>query len=337
LKTRYLIFFPAGLGGLVVSQLAKDLKNVAAEFRDDSACVITSTSESAEVARLLYVKNAFIVQNSISSSSVAGAAKAFEEWLRRGGRLTLGRNRPRNFRVMAHVNGGLQGIPPRARQSLEQSIGRATRTVVQSRGDGDEYWLVERKDTAVKYLGWRIPRRRRENPVRGSLGPELSYLMITASDPTRNDVFLDPFAGSGALPLARTNFPAKEIIASDLRDDFELLAKANTRVTTHRRDFFDESAFGDTAVNVIVTDPPWGEHDEVSEKFLDALAIRFKALLSGRRGARLVVLMTRSLAEDLASALRDAGFSGVRSTEILVNGHPASVLQAVVQPAVQPD
>lgn len=332
LNTRYLIFFSAGLGELVVAQLAKDLKNVRVEFEDDSACVVTSTSGTKDVARLPYAKNVFIVQKSVSSAHVAGAAKSFEEWLQRGGSLTLGGNRPRNFRIMAHVNGKLEGIPQRARVGLERHIGRATGTGVQARGDGDEYWLVERRDAAVKYLAWRIPRQRRDKPARGNLSPELSHLLITASDPANSDVFLDPFAGSGALPLARAALPAKEIIASDIDGGFELLTSAQPKVAKYRRDFFDASAFGDLEANVIVTDPPWGEHDEIPDGFLGELARRFRALLSADQGARLVVLMTRSLAAELASALREAGFSGVRSIEILVNGHPASVIRAVVRP-----
>lgn len=332
LNTRYLIFFSAGLGELVVAQLARDLKSVKIEFEDDSACVITSTSGTKDVARLPYAKNFFIVQRSVPAAHVAGAAKSFEEWLQRGGSLTFGGNRSRNFRIMAHVNGKLEGIPARARAGLEKAIGRATRTSVQARGDGDEYWLVERRDATVKYLAWRIPRQRRDKPARGNLSPELSYLLITASNPANNDVFLDPFAGSGALPLARAALPARQIIASDIDGGFELLSSGAPKIAKYRRDFFGATAFDDLRANVIVTDPPWGEHDEVPDGFLGELAHRFRALLSADQGARLVVLMTRSLTAELASALRQAGFSGVRSIDILVNGHPASVILAAVRP-----
>ena len=49
----------------------------------------------------------------------------------------------------------------------------------------------------------------------GSLSPELSRLLVRMSKPQGGDVFLDPFAGSGALCRARAEWPARRVIGVD--------------------------------------------------------------------------------------------------------------------------
>jgi tRNA G10 N-methylase Trm11 len=51
---------------------------------------------------------------------------------------------------------------------------------------------------------------------KGELHPEIAFLMNWLSEPDKNDIVLDPFCGSGSIPLKRIlHFPTKQVFAFD--------------------------------------------------------------------------------------------------------------------------
>lgn len=99
---------------------------------------------------------------------------------------------------------------------------------------------------------------------KGSLRKEIAYLMNYLSEPSRNDVFLDPMCGGGLIPILRSRMAEyKKIIASDL--DLSLLRSKLNQLDTYPPNFRIyqkslESLSGviSEKVNKIVFDPPWG-------------------------------------------------------------------------------
>jgi tRNA G10 N-methylase Trm11 len=110
--------------------------------------------------------------------------------------------------------------------------------------------------------------------VKGELRPELANLLCWISDPNKKDVFLDPFAGSGAIPIERAKaFPYQKIIASDINADlFDKLKKrfhkTTNKITIGKWDALHLTALIDESIDKIVTDPPWGlfSHQEIDLK-----------------------------------------------------------------------
>jgi tRNA G10 N-methylase Trm11 len=161
----------------------------------------------------------------------------------------------------------------------------------------------------------------------------LSSLLVAASKPEPDDVFLDPFAGSGSFTNARMSFPAKRIVYSDsdlarLREDFPAAVRDSRDIEFLGEDALALPSFQDHEVDVIVTDPPWGEYEELPLElpaFLDAMARSFDRVLAARTG-RFVLLIARMAAEEAEKALTANHLAIASHHEILVNGHPASVL-----------
>lgn len=84
----------------------------------------------------------------------------------------------------------------------------------------------------------------------------------------------------------------------------------------------------DGSVDVIVTDPPWGEHEEIErpfDHFARAVGTSFARVLHPRRG-RYVLLINRRNAAIMRDGLAGAGLPPDDEHEVLVNGHPATVL-----------
>jgi tRNA G10 N-methylase Trm11 len=236
---------------------------------------------------------------------------------------------------MYHIDGQLVPCDTRARQALERAVASASGLRLTPRGQCQEFWVIGRRESPVLYFAQRLRDEAPAMKVKGALSAELSALLVAASEPSPSDVFLDPFAGSGALVQARLSAPAKSVIYSDLalhehQPDFPAPLGRNRKVTLLAEDAFELPSIKSGSVDVIVTDPPWGEHDqEIGNygKFAEQTATSFTRVLNPKFG-RAVVLVNRRNEEILTKALVASGLGIYDMTQILVNGHPATAIRA---------
>ncbi|MGL5865634.1 MAG: hypothetical protein ACRCYX_07140 [Dermatophilaceae bacterium] len=87
---------------------------------------------------------------------------------------------------------------------------------MEPRGQCQEYWVVGRHGMAEYLPGARLPKPQKPAKAKGAIYHELSAMLVAASRPTPQDVFLDPFAGTGSFPLARLELPARQVVYSDV-------------------------------------------------------------------------------------------------------------------------
>ncbi|GAA5089312.1 TRM11 family SAM-dependent methyltransferase [Nocardia iowensis] len=329
---RYYVQFNAGLGELITSSLRQDLKRVKIVFLDDSSALLDCGSRSEDVAATTYLKNVFIVFGEADrSNGLPGAMSALTGQLKRP---EFGRLAPkkRPFRIMASVDGELAPLPRDAKARLENSIATRTAGRVEARGSGVEYWIIGRRDLNSFLFTLKMPRRKGTGTPKGALGPELSEMLVRASKPAANDVFLDPFGGRGSLVLARTKYPAGRIIYSDteyrtLKKDFQPELVRAKQVQFTAEDARRLPTVADNSIDAIVTDPPWGEYDETDtpyDEFIADVAENFARVL--KPTGRFVVLINRRQEDVLGEALSKHNLAVSATHRILVNGHPASVL-----------
>ena len=334
MANRYYVQFNAGLGELAVGALHRDLPAARVVFQDDSAAIIESAAEPSQVAALPYLTGSLLFLAGARRGPLAAVVPSLASQLDRAG--AAGRTpRRRPFRVVTSVDGALVALPPRARARLESAVAARTGGWVQARGSGEEYWVVGRRGLPDLLLGRRLAGRRAQQ--QGALGPELADLLVRASGPRPHDVFLDPFGGRGSIIWARLRYPARRVIYSDtgyheLRRQFRPeLAR------TRSAEFLSEDAralpsVADAAMDVIVTDPPWGEFrgpgaGQLADypEFAAGLAATVRRVLR-RPAGRFVILISRRQEENLRQALADAGLVPAAAHQILVSGHPATVL-----------
>jgi len=326
---KVLCMHAAGLGELVAMSLAADV-NAQIVYADDSATMINTKAPESKLGSLSYVKNCFVVIGSVPRRRDLG--QAVEPLSRQLPRWSLQRT-GKPYRLMFSENGKLTGVPANGRSRLEAAVSKATGGRLLARGGGDEYWAIARSGLDEVLFCRRLARPKRAEPPKGALAPDVAQLIVNAIGRNRgSDVVLDPFAGSGALIAARISRPYREAICSDLgyADGSVKLQPQLARRSDVRRlsdDARTLASIPDDSVDVVLTDPPWGEFDQQESS---PIVLIEDALRSIRRVLRdngsLAMLVARRLADDVAREWSSAGFTTKKSYDLLINGHPATLL-----------
>ena len=321
---RYFAQFRAGLGELVNDALQQDLAKVKVVDSDGSSLIFDSGSGPAKVGDLGYLKNVFSVLGSVRRCAAGRAAEQFAEQIL-STPMMRGQGRVTSFRTMVSVDGKLLGLPRQPRTLLESAIARSTGARLSLRGGGVEYWLIGRRGNE-KMLFCRRLTRGVQPGVAGSLGKDLATLLVKASGPRPDDVFLDPFAGCGSIVRARIALPYRRATYSDLaagKVPPEL--RRSSRVAVFTDDALELPSIPSGSVSSIVTDPPWGEYDKGLDfaTFAQQMMASFDRALDPHRG-RLVLLLSRRAAEVTHGLWASANLQLTRCHDLLVNGHPAT-------------
>ncbi len=238
------------------------------------------------------------------------------------------KGRARTFRIVCSLESKLTAVDARKKADLEHLIAQRTGLHVERAGADVEFWLYGRSEGRA-YLMRRLSYDRitEKQLQRGELRPELCWMMNWLCGADAGDVFLDPFAGSGAIPLARQQMgPCAKLYAFDLDKEKadalgrRLGAGAVVRSVDVRQ---LHAAIPDGTVTKVVTDPPWGYYDDA-----DVPALYRDMLISLMRAsaekARMVILSART--EELDRALAQWPALKIEATyHILVNGKKAGV------------
>jgi hypothetical protein len=326
---QYFAQFRAGLGELVIDSLQRDLSRVKVVSSDGSSLIFDTGSAPSKVGNLGYLKNSFSVLGTVPRSSVLRAAEQFAEQVLSTPMLR-GQGRVSSFRTMASVDGKLLGLPRPTKTRLESAISKATGARLTPRGGGVEYWLIGRRDMKSMVFCRRLTMGIQPGDA-GSLGADLATLLIKASDPQPDDVFLDPFAGSGSIVRARMALPYGRATYSDLAIGKPYLQvppeiRRRSRITVLTEDALELPSISTGSVSSIVTDPPWGEYDGQNgdfATFANRMMASFDRVLDPHHG-RLVLLLSRRAAELTHALWPPAHLHLMRSHHLLVNGHPAT-------------
>jgi 16S rRNA G966 N2-methylase RsmD len=236
----------------------------------------------------------------------------------------------RTFRLRVSDGGRLVRVDPGAREALEQAVARWGRLQPAPRGGDLELWVTHRRDAPDVDLSVRFDVPEVAEVPRGALAPAVAGALVRAEEPEPHERVLDPFAGSGAIPLARARYPFRSIVASDVdRAKATALRRLHPGVRAARADIHDLRALRDLvdggAVERIITDPPWGMYEGAP---VDALAIHRALWAVGddllAPGGSLTVLTGAT--DDARSALTDSDLVEAGALPVLVNGKKATVL-----------
>jgi len=179
--------------------------------------------------------------------------------------------RRQTFRVIFSSENQLVSIDGKLRSRLEKFIYSQSGLIIDRENPDVEFWAAYRTE-AFYYFMKRLTRHRAYEKIlnKGELHPETAFLMNWLSEADKNDVFLDPFCGYGAIPAGRaSNFPAMKLCAFDC--DQKMADITRRKILKGKLPAKTENIFirqldiknldkeiPAESVDRIVTDPPWG-------------------------------------------------------------------------------
>lgn len=341
---QYRVSFPAGFRPLAERLLARDFGGAQAREGDESSVVLRSEGPFKDPG---YIQGASLVVDAIPAPSLEKAYRAFAERLASAGprraveRAARDRAFMRSGRAERFALRGFLGAEPTfpgeaARAALEGAVSRITGLRPDSaRPDIDLSVSLRADGKAYFSAALRLGRGEGETAA-GALPRCTARLLCELSRPEAADTFLDPFAGSGSIPLERALLGPYNMIFAGDRDEALVAAfkerLKDSRFERKKRTIFpkildarDLSRFEDGLFSAIVTDPPWGDWERLGEAELTALYAAFlseAARVSAGEG-RLVLLVGRS--DALERALDAAGkpWRIDENYDVLVSGKKA--------------
>ncbi len=295
---RYRVAFPAGFRPLVERLIARDYPDNTQADRDagDEASLVFDALDF--IKKPAYVQGLSIVLAEAEASAMGDAYRSIAGRFgqaRAGGTLAramghpgyarhAGRDgHPRSFVVRSFDQGKPSAAPKDARLALERQIQRLTGLDPDSERPDAELQLQLRSDGRA-YLLLVAREQAQGERNKGELPESTARLLCELSEPCAEDVFLDPFMGSGAIPLERARMgPYGMIFAGDMDEglvgDFKEKLKQQ-EWNRKRRSIFpktldarDLSRFEPSLFTRIVTDPPWGVYGDMGrDELLDLYA-----------------------------------------------------------------
>lgn len=249
-----------------------------------------------------------------------------------------------NFRVrFSHAN-QFTKVDRVLMQRSEQYISKSIGLLVDRLSSGNEFWFLIRNEGFSFFMLRLTQRDVSLNELhQGELRPEIAMLLVAYASPKSTDVIVvDPFAGYGSIPEQLSQFlPQSLVYASDSNAEmvtfFKKRFRENPRIVSNHSDARNLDFIPSGSVNLVVTDPPWGNWNsetytqkcsivDLYEEFLKELA---RILADNGRAC----ILTGAKREFEDAVAHSASFSHSLSivgkpsfrTDVLVNGKKAAV------------
>ena len=210
------------------------------------------------------VNNLFLILASYTSENILDAAKQLLSM----GRFRFPKLNGRTFRVIVMDCGKLRSIPGNIMNAIEKNISRQTKLNANRANPDIEIWLNRRNSNAVIFM-LRVKKHPsfEKNLKKGELRPDIVDIMIHKAKISMDSVVVDPFGGWGAIAAAIIESGrGMTMHTGDINDEIvqyqKKRFKGKRNCTVYKWDA-RELPFGDMTVDAIITDPPWGEYQQV--------------------------------------------------------------------------
>lgn len=338
-ENTYASTFISGLGRPIDKLLRENLDSVSIKTLMDGLVLYSSKENAKRIKSLRFFNNSFLLLAEFLDLPSRG--DVFSRMMESTYDIDLGLllRRPflgvRSFRIVTSDENQLVSTDKQLVQQLGKRISaiRGLNVHVNQHNPQAEIWFLRRREN-IGFLLLRLTKNVTNKKLSpGQLRPELAHILCALAETSKEDVCLDPFSGSGSIPLELVErFPSKLVFAGDHRDDSKKTIrsriktkKAKTRLIPKTQDALNMISFQDGFISKIITDPPWGEYEPIDDiiSFYSAMMREFLRVLD-RSG--IIVLLTAKKNE-IELVLADYGDAVTlqEKYDILVSGKKVGV------------
>jgi tRNA (guanine6-N2)-methyltransferase len=336
--TSYYSTFVPGLAGPVRDALLQSLKHCRIGLEMDGLIAYESDASIAAIQNLGFVTNTFRVIKSFPldvNRSIEDMALQVLAMRKLDVSAVSGNGpQPKTFRVITSVANRLVPLDEQVMKRLESRISSQTKMRPNRSKPDQEFWFLQRSE-GFGFFAARVSRHKSYEKLlqKGELRPELANILCRLSEPSPSELFLDPFCGSGAIPIQRTRFPAGVILASDndrpkidsLKQRIGKLGLKN-KIVVRCDNALELPRYEAGSIHKIVTDPPWGHFEATNvpiERFYDRMLDEFCRVL-GKEGRAVVLTAEKALFESCIEK-HASQLEVLKRLDILLSGKKAGI------------
>lgn len=331
----YMGTFPAGFTELVKRLIERDTSLQEFLFYDESVIALRS---ERPLTRLPYLKNLYPL---IAWGKAKDLQSAYQLVLHTPFQKALASSAAPNSRQNFVIRVFIEGKPAPIIRELHEKLEKAIMEVLGGRPNSErpdlELQLHVRKNQQCYLIVQKGKRSEEELPA-GTLPSSLCRLLLELSNPQRDDIFLDPYMGSAAIPLERARMgPYQMIFAGDIKTEKVEALKARLKQKQwekRRKTIFPKvldatqlERFKDGFITRIVSDPPWGLYEGLDMQAILELYSNFlreAARLLSKNG-RMVLLVGSGVPLPEILSNSDIHLSIIEQFPVLVSGQKALV------------
>ena len=319
---KYFSTFASGFEPIIGNLLKESLKNVKVELLVDGLVVYSTNSSIDEIKKIKFFTNSFLLLRYFPNNKAITVEKMMVVVLKEGIKF-FQRFSPnlKTFRVVTSRENQQISVNPKLMSSLEKLISRKWGLRPDRSRPQIQFWFLTRSE-GYGFFGMRLTSHPDYAKVleKGELRPEITNILCLLSEPNKSDVFLDPFAGSGAIAGARAEFPYTKIYAGDINPKYQHIQKVDATKL---------EKFGNESIDKIVTDPPWGffgERIDIVNLYKKSLDSFHRVLKKG--GIAVILVGDRNFFERLLKKVEDE-FRLKQKLYILVSGKKAGIYKLI--------
>lgn len=335
MRTFYSTFI-TGFSEVVRQALSNNLKDVKIDRLSDGLIIYQTKAEIDTIKKLRFFNNSFFLLNHFPKLGSNPINEMFRQTICNKELIpkiqAIIPKKKTAFRIMASVENQFVAMDKNLLGRLENIISQERNLVLdRSKPEIEFLFLVRREGYGL--FGLRLTRHPSYEKIleKGEIYPELAHLLCLISEPRADDIFLDPFCGSGAIFLARAKgFLYKTIYASDIDKEHvnkaKIKIKKYPKIVIEQQDALNLNSFGNNSMDKIVTDPPWGLYsgkelnlNDFYEKMLTELWRVLKI-----NGVMVILVAKKELFETMLNKLSDK-LSLLIKYDTLVSGQKAGV------------
>jgi tRNA G10 N-methylase Trm11 len=323
----------AGLQDFVAEQLAQNFSSVDIEHTEEGLVVFSGAD--IDTKKLPYINNIFLILQTLKNEDMDSLLTACvrETCWHQSAQQSISKNE-KTFRLFLSDENKLVSADRAKLDKLITQIEQQCRITHTSHKPDTEFWLFRRRGE-IAYFCKRLTKNRMTekdlNP--GELRPELAKTLCLISEPETKDIFLDPFAGSGAIALARKEWAYEMMFVSDIAPEKVQAIKKNIPRTkkpiiVRAADATHLDKIEDGFIDKVVTDPPWGLFDKSIKDVPAFYKNTLQEMCRVVKPGGLIVMLTgqREMIADLSQHFKNK-LALERRFDILVSGKKASIVK----------
>lgn len=318
--------FITGFQSVVEADLTSRFKNLKILNLFDGLVHYRFDGDSRELEKILYFNNTFFVLKTMKGkglnfpSLISAVCSGKNYFLINKG----------SFRVRFQNENQFTKVDKSLTRRAEEYVLQNSKLKVDRLSPTNEVWFSIRRE-GFAFCGELISKREftEKNLNQGELRPEIAYLICCFADIQNNDTILEPFCGYGSIPVQLAKkFRFEKLYVSDLDSEKASQTAARKQLSAPNIECCTADAtilshIQDKSISLVITDPPWGYYEEMTdiEGFYKKMFFSFNRVLAD--GGRVVILSARK--EELETSAAACGFEIKKSLHTLVNGKKAGL------------